>query len=225
MNFRENLDAVKEKIRRITEIEKVKLIAVSKTQPVEIIKEALLNGIEIIGENKVQEATEKVPLLKNLYKEFHFIGHLQSNKISKLMELKPDLIHSIDKFSTADKINKFMEKKNIYQDVLVQVNTSQEKSKYGISPQTTRQFISDLEPLKNLRIRGLMTIGAFTQDKKVIRKCFVLLRELFESLHSLNQDNLCLKYLSMGMTNDYEIALEEGANMLRIGTGIFGMRN
>jgi len=203
----------------------IKLVAVTKTRTSETIDSALKSGIEFIGENKVQEAEQKLPLLKEKYREFHFVGHLQSNKIPKLMKLNPALIHSIDKFSTAEKLNEYLSKKDKNQDILIQVNTSEEQSKFGIHPDETLNFIKNISSLSHLKIRGLMTIGIFSDDEKKIRKCFQILRKIFEKIKAEKIPNVEMKYLSMGMTNDFEIAIQEGANIIRIGTAIFGTRN
>ncbi len=203
----------------------IKLIAVTKTQSAETIEEALQNGIQFIGENKIQEAEQKIPILKGKYKEFHFIGHLQSNKIKKIIPLQPTLIHSIDKFSTAKKIDDFIAKHNLQiQNILIQINTSDEMSKFGIYPTETSQLIKQISELPNIRIKGLMTIGVFTNNEKNIRKCFQILKQLFEKIKQQKIPRVEMKYLSMGMSNDYKIAIEEGANIIRVGTAIFGTR-
>ena len=229
-NIKERIDELRIQINTVAEHvgrnpESIKLIAVTKTRTSEIIDSALKSGIEFIGENKVQEAEQKLPLLKEKYREFHFVGHLQSNKISKLMKLNPALIHSIDKFSTAEKLNYFLSKTKKMQDILIQVNTSEEQSKFGIKPNETLDFIKKISSLSNLKIKGLMTIGIFSDNKKKIRKCFQILKELFEKIKAEKLPNVEMKYLSMGMTNDFEIAIQEGANIIRIGTAIFGTRN
>jgi pyridoxal phosphate enzyme (YggS family) len=203
----------------------VKLLVVTKTHSVATIETALRCGIEYISENRVQEAENKIPFIKDKFKEFHFIGHLQSNKIKKLMTLNPTLIHSIDKFSTVQKLNDHLSQLQKKQDILIQINTSGEESKFGIKPDTAIDFIHQVSKLPNLNIKGLMTIGMFIADEDIIRKCFLTLRELFEKIKLEKIPNVEMKYLSMGMTNDFEIAIEEGANIIRIGSAIFGQRN
>lgn len=203
----------------------IKLLAVTKTQPLETIRQALKSGIEFIGENRIQEAEDKLPELTGLYNEFHFIGHLQSNKIKKLMSLKPTLIHSIDKLNTAKKLNDYLTLYNEKQDILIQVNTSNEESKFGINPASAIDFIRDISNLKNLKVKGLMTIGMFTDDEQIIRSCFRKLKEIFEQIKQEDIQGISMQYLSMGMTNDFEIAIAEGANIVRIGSAIFGYRN
>ncbi|HHE40377.1 MAG TPA: YggS family pyridoxal phosphate-dependent enzyme [Candidatus Cloacimonetes bacterium] len=203
----------------------IKLLAVTKTHPVETIKTALESGVDFIGENRIQEAEDKLPKLENLYKEFHFIGHLQSNKIKKLMSLNPALIHSIDKLSTASKLNDYLELNDLCQDILIQINTSGEASKFGIEPEDAISFTKELSKLENLNVKGLMTIGMFTDDEQTIRACFRKLKDIFDQLKNEQIPEISMQYLSMGMTNDFEIAIEEGANIVRIGSAIFGNRN
>jgi pyridoxal phosphate enzyme (YggS family) len=230
MSIAENIEKLRERIENAArKVERdpseIKLLAVTKTHPIPIIEEAIKHGIEYIGENRIQEAVEKIPFLKDNIREFHFIGHLQSNKIKKLMKLEPALIHSIDKLSTARKLNEHLGELKKKQDILIQVNTSAEASKFGIDPQETVPFVQEIAQLKNLQITGLMTIGMFTSDETIIRKCFQTLRRLFEEIKRENIPGVKMKFLSMGMTDDFEIALEEGANIIRIGSAIFGARN
>ena len=230
MSLANNIEEVRKKIKNVSQKANrnpndIKLLAVTKTRTAKTIDEALHNNMEFIGENKVQEAENKIPFLKENFKEFHFIGHLQSNKINKLMKLNPDLIHSIEKYSTAEKLNSYLIQHSQYQDVLIEVNTSGEESKFGLKPSETVQFITSVSKLPNIRIKGLMTIGLFTAEETAIRNCFIKLRKLFEQIKAANIPNVEMKYLSMGMSNDFEIAIEEGANIIRLGTVIFGARN
>jgi len=203
----------------------IKLVAVTKTHPPEVLDQALRIGIQVIGENKIQEVEYKLPLLKEKFKEFHFIGHLQSNKIKKLLKFNPDLIHSIDKISTAKKLDQFLEDTGRIQDILIQINTSKEISKNGINPNEIQDFLDKITNLKNIRILGLMTIGKYTTNEDEIRNCFKMLKEIFEDIKKLDYNNVEMKYLSMGMSGDYEIAIEEGANLIRVGSAIFGARD
>jgi len=202
----------------------IKLVLVTKRQPIERIYSALKNGIEYIGENRIQEIEEKLPLLKNKIKEFHFIGHLQSNKINKLLALRPKLIHSLDKYTTIEKMNNHLIELNLIQDILIQVNTSFEINKSGIEPDKTVDFCNSLIKFKNIRIKGLMTIGKLTDNRNEIRAGFKLLKELFDTLKDVTLENMEMKYLSMGMSSDFDIAIEEGANIIRIGSAILGAR-
>jgi pyridoxal phosphate enzyme (YggS family) len=202
----------------------VKLIVVTKTRSVEQILDAIRSGVEYIGENRVQEAEQKIPLLENKYKEFHFIGHLQSNKIKKLMALKPDLIHSIDSYRTAEKLEQYLDENGLTQNILIQVNTSGETTKSGIDPEKTIKLVKDISNLSHLKIKGLMTIGMLTSNESKIRGCFRLLRELSIKIDQEGFSNVDMKHLSMGMSGDFEIAIEEGADIVRIGSAVFGPR-
>ena len=206
------------------QLEDVKLLAVTKTHSVETIRTALENGIEYIAESKVQEAEQKIPKLVDCYKEFHFIGHLQTNKINKLLSLKPILIHSIDKFSTAEKLNQASRNINRTQDILIEVNTSCEDNKNGVNPKDLSELIRQIDDLEYIKVKGLMTIGANTIDEKCIRKCFIKLRELFEKEKGKNHYSTQMLVLSMGMSSDFKIAIEEGSNILRLGSVLFGER-
>ncbi|MGB4268264.1 MAG: YggS family pyridoxal phosphate-dependent enzyme [Spirochaetota bacterium] len=196
------------------------LIAVTKTFPPEIIQEALNNGISLFGENRVQEAKAKIPQLKGNF-SFHLIGHLQSNKAKDAVKLF-DCIHSIDKLSTAIEVDKEAKKINKIQNILIEVNTSGEESKFGVSPDKAVDLCKNIIELQNINCIGLMTVGPLTEDRNEIRKSFRLLKTLKDEI---NQSlRISLKELSMGMSGDYDIAIEEGATMLRIGTAIFGQR-
>ncbi|MCD4828610.1 MAG: YggS family pyridoxal phosphate-dependent enzyme [Candidatus Cloacimonetes bacterium] len=227
MNLEARIAAVRQRIANAVrdagrEPDSVKLVAVSKTQPPQVLDAALELGLRCLGENKVQEAATKLPLLTRAIPEFHFIGHLQSNKINKLMPLNPALVHSIDKLSTARKLHLWLERHDRTQDVLVQVNTSGEASKSGIEPDETHSFCRQLAELPRLRLRGLMTIGALTTDMERVRDCFRLLAGLRARL--FNDGLHMATELSMGMTSDFELAIAEGATIVRIGSAIFGVR-
>ncbi len=228
--FKETIDKIKNEVYKIVNAcgrnsEDIKILAVSKTHPIDIVKLSLEQGIEFIAENKVQEAESKIPYLKGLYREFHFIGHLQSNKINKLLSLKPDLIHSVDKLSTLYKLENALTKLNDCQEVLIEVNTSGEDSKNGITPNELSDFLREADKLKFIKIKGLMTIGTLTEDEVEIRRCFRQLKELFEFHKRINYINVEMKYLSMGMSGDYKIAIEEGSHIIRLGSIIYGNRN
>ncbi len=229
MSLYENIELIRERINKAAlkanrDPKDIKLLAVTKTRSIEIIEEAISNNIEFIGENKVQEAENKIPSLEGKFKEFHFIGHLQSNKINKLIKLRPALIHSIDKYSTANKLNNYLTQHSIIQDVLIEVNTYGEENKFGTTPDETLPLIRSISQLENIKIKGLMTISMFTHDEKIIRGTFIKLRKLLNEIKTFEIPNVEMKFLSMGMTNDFEIAIEEGANIIRIGTAIFGPR-
>ena len=185
-----------------------------------------------MAENKVQELYEKATTFERNFNRkygkdapkisWHFIGNLQSNKINKLLEVPNlEMIHSIDNLSIAKKLNKKLSQKKRKLAVLVQVNTSQETAKHGCRPQDTLALIRELALEKNINVRGLMTIGKLNASKKETKECFRCLRKLKEEIASKNIANITLDYLSMGMSSDYEIAIEEGSNMIRIGSKIF----
>jgi len=204
--------------------EKVCLVAVTKTINTEKIRFACDSGIKDIGENKVQEAAEKYPELKDLNLTWHLVGRLQTNKVKKALEIF-DLIHSVDSLKLAEFIAKEAEKIAKIQKVLLQVNISREVSKGGFSVEEIFSCLEKISLLKNIKVCGLMTIGANTQDEKTVRSGFVSLRRLLERINETTVFADKLEILSMGMSNDYQIALEEGANLVRIGKAIFGERN
>ncbi len=224
----DNLQEVRAKIKKTLqklghESREVKLIVVTKTHSAQVVDEAIASGAKYIGENKVQEAEQKLPLLQQSYQEFHFIGHLQSNKINKLLALKPALIHSLDKLSTAKKLDKALASIGRKQKVLVQINTSQESSKSGACKSEAFELVAEISKLPSLEVEGLMTIGSLSSDVQETKRCFVELAEIFQECKLISTVNM--KYLSMGMSGDYPLALECGANMLRVGSSIFGQRD
>lgn len=210
------------------------LVAVTKTHPASFIQAALEAGITDFGENKVQEAAAKLPELMELLPDtavvphFHFIGHLQSNKVNALLRLHPWLIESVDSVSLATSISKAIEslgpEAHSPQDILIQVNTSGEASKSGMTPATARAQIEQIAQLPHLQIKGLMTIGLLADDPEAARAGFKELKILFDELKADHDPRIEMKYLSMGMTDDHPIAISEGANLVRIGSAIFGYR-
>lgn len=199
----------------------VKLIAVSKTYPIEVIKEVYNLGQKDFGENRAQELRDKSEMLKEAVL-WHFIGHLQTNKVKYVIK-SAEFIHSVESFRLADEINLQAEKIKKKQQILLEVNTSNEDSKYGLrNEDEVFRLAEHCNSLENIKLCGLMTMAPFTEDEKIIRKTFSDLRELKDKL---NKSGFDLKELSMGMTNDFEIAIEEGATMIRIGTAIFGSRS
>jgi pyridoxal phosphate enzyme (YggS family) len=205
----------------------IEIVAISKTQPPQAIISAVQAGISHIGENKVQEAEAKFRRIEEIAVDLkftrHFVGHLQTNKAKKAVMLF-DLIQSVDSAHLAQELSVIGTKEGRTVNVLLQVNTSGETSKYGIGPENTLALAEDVSKLPSIHIDGLMTIGAFTDNTQVIGKCFRALRKLSEKIATGNFPNTQMRYLSMGMTADFEIAVEEGANLLRIGTAIFGER-
>ncbi len=226
--IKENLSAVEQNIQAACNRagrlrEEVTLIAVSKTKPVVMIEEVMAEGILDFGENKVQELTSKYEELPKELR-WHLIGHLQTNKVKYVID-KAVLIHSVDSYKLAEQINKEAEKKGIISDILIEVNIAGEDTKYGATVDETCPLIMDIAKLKNLRVRGLMTIAPFVENPEKNREHFRNLRQLKVDIKMKNIDNVTMDVLSMGMTGDYEVAIEEGATMVRVGTGIFGERN
>ncbi|EQB62521.1 MAG: hypothetical protein RBG1_1C00001G0100 [candidate division Zixibacteria bacterium RBG-1] len=224
----ENLSRLRAKIFKACEKVKrnpqeIKIVAVTKNVAVEKINEALDCGIEIIGENKVQEAQAKYDQIDKKVL-WHLVGHLQTNKVKKALEIF-EMIQSVDSLKLAEEIDRRAKEKNEIFPILIEVNTSGEPTKYGVKPEQTENLIREMQKLENLRIRGLMTVGPASDDKQKVRQAFRQLRGIYEKLEKVKMSNLELEYLSMGMSSDFEEAIEEGSNMLRIGTAIFGPRS
>ena len=229
MSIKENLEQVKKNIANAAarvgkKPEEIILVMATKTVDPERIREAIKSGGRIIGENKVQEALKKYEVLKDEDAEWHFIGHLQTNKVKDVLKFA-DMIHSVDRLSLVEKLDQRLQQEGRSLDILVQVNTSHEESKYGVAPEEAISLIKQASRYNTLKIHGLMTIGLFTKDEVKIRKCFKVLKEIYGEVVKEGIDRVHMKYLSMGMSGDYQIAIEEGANMVRIGTAIFGARN
>lgn len=204
--------------------EEIKLIAVSKTKPVEYINKAVSLGVTDIGENKVQEVMDKYDCSDPV--NWHFIGHLQRNKVKYIID-KVSMIHSVDSLRLAKEIDHRAKSKDLVMDVLIQVNSAEEESKFGISLNETIPLMEEiLEQCPNIRIQGLMCIAPAAENPDDIRIYFRQVRDLFQKITSeMEHENLNMKYLSMGMTHDFEAAIMEGSNMVRVGTAIFGERN
>jgi len=203
--------------------EEVTLIAVSKTKPVSMLQEVYNLGIRDFGENKVQELIEKHPQLPSDI-QWHMIGHLQRNKVKQVID-KATLIHSVDSLRLAEAIEMEAAKKNIVADILIEVNIAEEDSKYGFKEEEVLLAVEQIAKFPHVRIKGLMTIAPFVENPEENRIVFARLRKLSVDIESKNIDNVSVGILSMGMTNDYQVAIEEGATMIRVGTGIFGERN
>ncbi len=226
--LKHNFEAVEEKIqaackRAGRKREEITLIAVSKTKPVEMLQEAYDLGNRIFGENKVQEIVDKYDALPNDI-SWHMIGHLQRNKVKYIID-KVALIHSVDSLRLAETIEKEAAKKGITADILIEVNAAREDTKFGVMPEKAEELVSDISSLPHIRIKGLMTIAPFVDNPEENRIYFQRLRNLAVDIGENKSDNVTMGVLSMGMTNDYEIAIEEGATMIRVGTGLFGARD
>ena len=201
----------------------VTLIAVSKTKPVEMLEACIENGIDVFGENKVQELCGKYEVLpKDL--QWHLIGHLQRNKVKYITD-KVELIHSVDSIRLAEAISEDAVKKGVNVDILIEVNVAQEDSKFGVKTEETEDLIRQISLLPNVFVKGLMTIAPYTEVPEENRTIFRTLKQLSVDIDSKNIDNVSMNILSMGMTGEYEVAIEEGATMVRVGTGIFGERD
>lgn len=203
--------------------DEVTLIAVSKTKPAEMIEEVYSTGIRCFGENKVQELSEKYEKLPKDIK-WHMIGHLQRNKVKNVVGIA-DLIHSVDSLRLAEAIDKEAQKKGITAKILIEVNMAKEDSKFGVMPEEALDFVKGVSEFTNIQVQGLMTIAPFVENPQENRKYFSSLRKLSVDISKEKVNNVCMGVLSMGMTNDFEVAIEEGATMVRIGTAIFGERN
>ncbi|MCX8030625.1 MAG: YggS family pyridoxal phosphate-dependent enzyme [Thermodesulfovibrionales bacterium] len=226
----ENATAIFKKIshsamRAGREPDEIKLIAVTKTVKLSIIEEAIEIGLRIFGENRVQEAQKKIESLslkgKNINVQWHLIGHLQSNKARFAVKLF-DLIHSVDSIDLAKEIDRQAQKINKVQRVLVQVKLSEEYTKHGIREDNLIELVETVSYMKNIKLEGLMTIPPFFEDVEKVRPYFRRLRQLRDNLVAVG---FPLKELSMGMSGDFEVAIEEGSTMVRIGTAIFGQRS
>ena len=222
---KDNLETINKKIKEAAlkvkrDPQEIKLVAVTKTATLEQIKEAINEGVKIIGESKIQEAKGKYQILTTEVK-WHLIGHLQTNKVKYAVEIF-DLIHSVDSIKLAKEIDKRSVQFKKTMDVLIEVNISGEETKYGYNPEKVEAFLKEISEFSGIRVRGLMTIAPILKNKEEVRPYFRGLRELSERIREKNIKNIKMDYLSMGMTDDFEIAIEEGANMVRIGRGIFG---
>lgn len=217
-----NIAQIQREIKSLTD-RPVTLITVTKTYDIEHINQAIENGATDIGENRVQEWMEKASYIQGRVKS-HIIGHLQRNKVKYIIGIV-DLIQSVDRLSLVQEIERQAAKKNVIQDILIQVNVAGEVQKGGISPENVWILLDQIEEMDHVRVKGLMNIALHTEDQTILHHDYSVMRHLFEQLKNKKYKNSCAEYLSMGMTHDYKIAIEEGANMVRIGTGIFGRRN
>ena len=203
--------------------DEVTLIAVSKTKPVEMLQEIYDENIRDFGENKVQELCSKMEQLPSDIR-WHMFGHLQRNKVKYIVG-KVELIHSVDTYRLAEEINIQAKKQNVIVPILVEVNIAHEESKFGISAEDAILLVEEISKLENIRIKGLMTIAPYVENPEDNRLYFRKMKQLSVDITNKNIDNVFMEILSMGMTGDYMVAIEEGATMVRVGTGIFGERN
>ncbi len=218
----EHIASVCERIGR--DPQEITLVGATKYASAEQVQEAVEAGLKHIGENRVQDAQSKFPALDQLKVKAvrHMIGHLQTNKAKQAVELF-DIIQSVDSIRLADEIEKRAAELNKTIDILLEVNTSGEEQKFGVHPSEVPGLIQEISHCPHIRLRGLMTMAPLTEEKEVVRRCFRDLRELFDAAEEdfADHERIEMRYLSMGMSSDYEIALEEGANMIRIGRAIF----
>ena len=227
--IKENLSEVKNNIneacaRSGRATEEVTLIAVSKTKPVEMLQEAYDLGVRDFGENKVQELVDKYEVLPKDIR-WHMIGHLQRNKVKYIVD-KVYLIHSVDSLRLAEEISKEALKKNVTVNILIEINIGEEESKFGLtSKEETMELVRRIAILPGLQVKGLMTVAPYVENAEDNRLVFQQLKQLSVDIKNENIDNVCMEILSMGMTGDYQVAIEEGASYVRVGTGIFGERN
>ena len=226
--LKENLKTVEEHVQEACKRagrsrEEVTLIAVSKTKPLEMLQEIYGEGVRDFGENKVQELCDKMEQLPSDIR-WHMIGHLQRNKVKYIVG-KVALIHSVDTYRLAEEINIQAKKRGIIVPILVEVNIVGEETKFGTTAEDAMLLVEEISKLENVRIRGLMTIAPFVENPEDNRLYFRKIKQLSVDITNKNIDNVSMEILSMGMTGDYEVAIEEGATMVRVGTGIFGARN
>ncbi|MCE4066380.1 YggS family pyridoxal phosphate-dependent enzyme [Chryseobacterium gleum] len=224
-----NLAAINERIKKACEqsgrnTDDVKLLLATKTVPPDRIKIALENGYTLIAENKVQELKEKYEDLKGIPHESHFIGHLQTNKIKDILKYDVTCVQSLDRLELAEKLHQRLLAENRTMDVLIQVNTSNEESKFGVNPDQAIELTRKISNYSTLKIKGLMTIGLFSTETDKVRACFKILKNLQQDIIRENIPNVEMKELSMGMSRDLETAIEEDATIVRVGTAVFGAR-
>lgn len=225
----QNIEIIQKRIRETCarsgrNPDEVKLLLATKTVPAEKIIEAFQSGETLIGENKVQELKEKYDGLKDFAHQKHFIGHLQSNKIKDILRCDVACVQSIDRLSVAEKLQQRLEFENKTIDILVQVNTSGEESKFGVKPENALDLVKQISKFDRVKIKGLMTIGLFSAEKEKVRLCFKLLKDIQNQIITENIPNVEMEELSMGMSGDLEVAIEEGSTIIRVGTAIFGER-
>lgn len=224
----DNYDSVLERVKAAAkrsgrDADSITLVAVSKTKPLSDIEELIKHGVKEFGENKVQELDDKYETVSTPV-NWHLIGHLQTNKVKYIVD-KVALIHSVDSLKLGEEISKRCAAAGRVMDILVEVNMAGEESKSGVSPENAKQLCRELSALSNICIKGLMTVAPYDPVPENNRVYFKQMKKLFDDIKAENYPNTDMQHLSMGMTNDYEVAVEEGADIVRIGTGIFGARD
>jgi pyridoxal phosphate enzyme (YggS family) len=226
--LKDNLQEVEARIQRACQKagrsrDEITLIAVSKTKPISDLEEIYQEGVRCFGENKVQELCSKIEAMPQDI-QWHMIGHLQRNKVKYIIG-KVALIHSVDSYRLAEEINIQAKKQHMVVPILVEVNIAEETSKFGVTKEDAMELVRQIAALDGVAVKGLMTIAPYVVDSEENRLYFRKIKELSIDIAGQNIDNVSMDILSMGMTGDYEVAIEEGATMVRVGTGIFGQRN
>lgn len=226
--LQENLQEVEQRIqdacaRAGRKREEITLIAVSKTKPVVMLEEIYRSGVRDFGENKVQEMCQKMDTMPNDIR-WHMIGHLQRNKVKYIID-RAALIHSVDSYRLAEEINIQAKKRQIVVPILVEVNIAEEETKFGVTQADAVELVKQIAELDGVSVKGLMTIAPYVVDSEQNRAYFRKIKDLSIDIEAQKIDNVSMDILSMGMTGDYEVAIEEGATMVRVGTGIFGQRD
>jgi len=228
MSIKNNIDIIEKNIKQAAEKsgrkrEDILLVGVSKLVDIQRIEELMELGVKDLGENWVQELNDKYKIIGDKA-NWHLIGHLQTNKVKYIAD-KVKMIHSVDSVKLASEIDKRAKQCSRIIDILIEVNMSGEKSKNGIKPECTENVIREIARFNNIKVKGLMTVAPFVENVEENREIFSKMNKLAVDIRTKNIDNIDMVYLSMGMTNDYVVAIEEGANIVRIGTAIFGKRN
>lgn len=228
IDLKNRLERVKERIKETADackrpVASIRMVAVSKTMPAEVVREAIEAGVTDLGENYIQEAKEKINALATYPVTWHYIGHLQSNKAKYAVRLF-DLIHSVDSLKLAKELDKYAKKNDKIQTILIQVNVAREDSKSGVYLEDSVRLLREVSRLENISVKGLMTMPPYFNAPEKVRPFFAALREFRDQIKKEAIPNISMDELSMGMTGDFETAIEEGATMVRIGTAIFGDR-
>jgi len=230
MTIKENAENILSIVKNTAEntgrtLDDITVIAVSKTVDSEKARQAIeVNNIHALGENRVQEFTKKIDELADVEIDWHLIGHLQKNKVKYIIG-KTKLIHSVESYSLVEELDKRSKQNDLITDILIEVNIAEEESKFGLKKEDVIPFIEKILSFDNVRVKGLMTVAPYSEDPENIRWVFKDMKKLYDDIKKLALPNTEFEYLSMGMSNDYHVALEEGANLVRVGSSIFGERN